>query len=633
MAQSYDTDTYHTIVDHTQAGHPNVVVTNTETFMGKNYPLTGAKPVVPWSAINGDSDHTTPSSDGRVHYREAKMDHTDLLNAALTVTTTATQGVDTYVHRLGSWNGGPKIKPLEIAPAGSGNFESILDLFSLNGQAFDLDRLRYMSNKLWRKWKEDVQDGDGWYTKFGYQPTGTMSFEQYLSNINNGHPMFGIVRVMVPVNATSGKGDVQYDPDYMSGCVDGKEFSSPGGSACTVTWTASVPGKTNTLNSYYGVSDKTCAKTIEVYGMLLYDYVDEGSYTPDNFETGQDYVDNATQGTNNQILPRSSSKSVYIKVTEAILVNPVNDLLTGDYKTAGRDFRMDSLETGRAYMISESGQGGSKTAMDAAKVSDAYVWEYWMREAATKSSSSRAAIISSLASEYDVINESFTVTTGERSKFNGGEWSGMETKDQYHAYFPSGYERGWMIAFDALDLQPQEWGKMPNKGTTLVGGKNINIAFPAKKDPGKTDYASFKVPTETIDMDFYNGSIPGNTSTATVVDTDPPGNPIPNTFLTTWEDLPALSFAGGVLDIHAHANISGMQYTPDSAEIETKKDKYAPFQYINGALLVGNGVFLEDGGTSDFSMIAISYNANTFDQLKTGTPSSLLLRRYWQELK
>jgi hypothetical protein len=256
-----------------------------------------------------------------------------------------------------------------------------------------------------------------------------------------------------------------------------------------------------------------------------------------------------------------------------------------------------------------------------------------MREAAKKSAGSRATIISALAKEYDVIHETFAAGSSQRAKFDSSEWPGMKTRDQYHAYFPSGYERGWMIAFDALDLKPEEWEKLPNKGTTIVGGKGVNVPFPMKKDPNKNDYASFKVPKETINMDFYNGVIPGNTSTATVVDTDPFNNPIPNVFLSDWEDLPALSFAGGVLDMHAHANISGMQYTPDSAEIEAKKDKYAVFQYINGALLVGNGVFLEDGGTGDFSMIAISYNANTFDQLKTGTPSSKLLRRYWQELK
>jgi len=86
--------------------------------------------------------------------------------------------------------------------------------------------------------------------------------------------------------------------------------------------------------------------------------------------------------------------------------------------------------------------------------------------------------------------------------------------------------------------------------------------------------------------------------------------------LKTWEDLPALSFAGGVLDMHGHANISGMLYTPDSGEIEAKKEKYAAFQYVNGAMLIGNGIWLEDGGTGDYSMIAVTFNSDTFDQLR-----------------
>lgn len=627
-APAYDTDTYHTIIDHTQAGHVNVIVTNTQTKVGKQYPLTGSSPVNPWAAINGNLDNTgTPPTDERVLYKEVQIDNADLTNAALTTTTSNTQGTGTYVHRLGTYNGG-SVTALEIAPAGSGNYETLLDTFSVNGQAFDLDRLRYVANKLWKKWKLDVAGNKGWYTKFGYQPTGTMSWEQYVSNINNGHPMFGIVRVMVPINASN---DVVFDYSYP---VDGNEFSgSPTWNGQLVSSVDEGGGysayrlRDNELNSYYGGGlHKTCAKVIEVYGMLLYDYVDATTYTPNDFETDQDYTDNASAGANNQILPRSSSKNVYIKVYESILVNPINDKLMGDGTTAGRDYRMDSLETARGHMINSSGATGTKTDMSAGNVSDSYVWEYWMRVAAgyqalpdgysSSLSQQSSDIIADLKAEYNVTTETFTDTTGRRADFDNNVWPKLPTKDQYHAFFPNGYERGWMVAFDALDLDADEWNSLPKSSASSIDGDNVSVTFPGKAS-GITTYSEFTVPSETLDMDMYNGSIPYNLSTATVTDTDPNPNDIPNMFLRTWEDLPALSFAGGVLDMHAHANISGMLYTPDSAEMEAKRDKDAPFQYVSGAVLIGNGIYLQDGGTGDDSAIGLSFNDNTFDQLRS----------------
>ncbi|MES0371428.1 MAG: hypothetical protein ABUK11_04060, partial [Mariprofundaceae bacterium] len=153
-------DTYHTIIDHTQAEHPNVIVSNTETANGKSYPITSAN-VNPWAAIDGDVDYTSPSSDNRVQYREVVVDHAHLTDVNRTTTSTSTQGQGTYVHRLGTYDSGPSITALQISAGPPAVDETILDLFSVNGQAFDLDRLRYVANKLWKKWKQDVADGDG----------------------------------------------------------------------------------------------------------------------------------------------------------------------------------------------------------------------------------------------------------------------------------------------------------------------------------------------------------------------------------------------------------------------------------------------------------------------------------------
>ncbi|MES0372560.1 MAG: hypothetical protein ABUK11_09825, partial [Mariprofundaceae bacterium] len=425
-------------------------------------------------------------------------------------------------------------------------------------------------------------------------------------NVRNDRPMFGIVRVVQPVDVSPQ--NVTYMSTYP---VNGAEFTTP------PTWVSSVPGGgANQLDGYYGAS-KCTSKAILVYGMLLYDYVNEDNYTPDNFDTDQDYVDNSSAGTNNLILPRSSSRDVYMKVFESILVNPVNDKLMGDHVSPGRDFRMDSLERARAYMIAASGADGVKTTMAASNVSDAYVWEYWMRTAAKETAANRAAIVADLIAEYDPIDEEFTDTSAgkRRAVFDGTVWPSMATKDQYHAFFPNGYERGWMIAFDALDLDATEWNSLPGSAASAINGDNISVAWPTKTG-GSTTYAAFKVPSETINEDYYDGTIPYSIGGIGVTDSDPVTKDIPNMFLKTWEDLPALSFAGGVLDMHGHANISGMLYTPDSGEIEAKQGKIAPNQYVNGAMLIGNGIYLQDGGTGDYSMIAVTFNGDTFDQLR-----------------
>ena len=125
-----------------------------------------------------------------------------------------------------------------------------------------------------------------------------------------------------------------------------------------------------------------------------------------------------------------------------------------------------------------------------------------------------------------------------------------------------------------------------------------------RANAGKGAYAKLGVPSETLSVD---------------ADGDGTADVIPNMFLKGWEDFPALAFAGGVLDMHGHANISGMLYTPDSAEVEAKKEKPAVFQYINGAMLFGNGMVLE-GKSGQHSMIAVTFNFGTFDRLRGGDP-------------
>lgn len=88
-----------------------------------------------------------------------------------------------------------------------------------------------------------------------------------------------------------------------------------------------------------------------------------------------------------------------------------------------------------------------------------------------------------------------------------------------------------------------------------------------------------------------------------------------------YEDMPALMYSGGIVDIHHEANISGVVYTPDFVEIEQKK-KNNEVQYINGAIFAGNGLYLESNDCS--GGIAVVYDPDTLDFLKVSpSPSSM----------
>jgi len=644
---------YHNIIDHTQAAHLNVIVTNTQTVTGKSYPLTGACPN-PWAGVDPAlfpaTGFTPPTPD---IYVEVNVAHPDLMNAALASATvnTCNQGVasykahldcpgaaegdvpTTYVRRLGTESGGT-VTPLPNTALPPTDEEPLKTMFTVGGQAFDLDRLRYAANRLWYEWYLEKKTGEtgntGWGTKFTYQPTGTMSFETFIDNVANDRPMFGLVRVVLPVVMSGGKGYVQFDSSQP---VQGAEFNT------SHTWTSDYsPADTapNEMWDYEGSADAASSKTITVYGMLLFDYVDAATYDPANFfDDTQDYIDNYTDlathdsashtGKKNFILPRTSGRNVYIKNWDTLNINAVNDLETfvlyTDTHTAGGDGRMDTLDiVRRKYMMARSPD--ALVNFDVTEISDAYVWEYWMRKAADSSTSvaTRTAILSDLAAQYNISTQTFNAGASRRSSFDSTEWGAMADKDKFHAYFPNGYERGWLIAFDALDMEaldagnnPGTWWSQLTSDITVVpslGGGSLGKGY----DPLNMPDTSKPENVITVDADGDAGADTADGATSRM-----PNIFTPVTGTYGWEDYPALAFAGGVLDMHGHANISGMLYTPDSAEIEAKSEKPAAFQYVNGAMLFGNGVILE-GKSGQHSMIAIAYQYGTFDSLPIGDP-------------
>jgi hypothetical protein len=96
--------------------------------------------------------------------------------------------------------------------------------------------------------------------------------------------------------------------------------------------------------------------------------------------------------------------------------------------------------------------------------------------------------------------------------------------------------------------------------------------------------------------------------------------------VTPDEDLPALLYSIGILDIHGNANVSGVMYTPSFCEIENKADNQ--IQYFKGSIIMGLGIYFEN---THKSSSVISFDSRTLDSLATiGGAGKQVMVSYWQ---
>jgi hypothetical protein len=78
------------------------------------------------------------------------------------------------------------------------------------------------------------------------------------------------------------------------------------------------------------------------------------------------------------------------------------------------------------------------------------------------------------------------------------------------------------------------------------------------------------------------------------------------------DDLPALMFDNGTVDIHHETNICGAVYSPSFMEIENKHNAR---QYFNGCIISGGGVYFDSGSAPGVQVV--NYDSATVDTLAT----------------
>jgi hypothetical protein len=79
------------------------------------------------------------------------------------------------------------------------------------------------------------------------------------------------------------------------------------------------------------------------------------------------------------------------------------------------------------------------------------------------------------------------------------------------------------------------------------------------------------------------------------------------------DDLPALMFQTGTVDIHHDANICGAVYGPSFIEIENKHDN---IQYFNGIVVGGGGIYV-NGSTNSAAGQVFAFDPTVVDALAT----------------
>jgi len=467
----------------------------------------------------------------------------------------------------------------------------------------------------------------------GHARMGTINWNDVQYNIANNVPMYGLLRLMIPVyeNGTwtvCGKSVVRYNPvmDPLAGTdAQGKYVVSPNGK-------------------------------LIVYGGALFDFYIDSYSASGNIMKRADLSDSPGGGDgiyqpDKERLVKPEEAMKKLNVNSPLMFNPAMDgvspkSIASALPASTNINRIDYYPKGspswnRATDASANADGAMDLIWDvnhiarnwSTKVHDGvnYVSPFsytgWMTQESpqvitstatgtpthTWSTTDKADMKSMLdyyikttaaASKSTWSHKSVSSIEGEYTKFKIQSASDLtdtySAADLYHSFLPSGYVHGWKRA-------------MMETGLTAVGSDGVNSIW-------NTDLIADDSPYAGSENVYFNITGTGNSA---VIDKD-------------FADIPAEMYAGGLVDMHHNVNISGVVYTPDMFEFEQKEmgkptAKHA-LQYVNGIIITGGGVYMKNEDLNQ-SLTVIAYDDTSIDNLPTNKETFQLSRKYWQELK
>lgn len=204
---------------------------------------------------------------------------------------------------------------------------------------------------------------------------------------------------------------------------------------------------------------------------------------------------------------------------------------------------------------------------------------------------------------------------------------GNNDGDKLHVLFPSGYHHGWKVALAALDMTANDWNSMFSNLSALAS--SLKKTSTSSYNHGSSQRPRGSPFNATLDTGF------GSTNLTNIKDGQalyfyitPDSGSGYGLLDGSWRDIPAMIYAGGLVDTHEHNNVSGIIYTPGPLEWETGKISGGT-GYVTGAIITGFGQFTEN---SQVAKQVYVYDNQAVDNINT-TQTNIVLRRYaWQEL-
>jgi len=430
-----------------------------------------------------------------------------------------------------------------------------------------------------------------------YHRMGTLQWPEITYNIDHNIPMYGLVRLLVPVLANGTATD------------------------CGVSIAAFSPAH-DPLSS----ATDPLGKLI-VYGGALFDFFYDAN--------GDDIYDPSSE----RLLTQGESLTFKVNVDTPLAFNPVMDGVsprTGATATSTDYTQIDNYPNGSpswnlATDAMPSGDGAMDLIWDVWNIGKqwfsqvhngtSYVgfggdYKNWMTQESPAVAAPRTW---SLAQKNDLRSmlDYYIRTTSMGSK---PVWSDKtaaaiegnytqfrittqtdvidtpSSADLYHTFLPNGYTHGWKRAMMETGLAAQ--GSVTGKSIWNEDLLPSGSFFHAKR---KT---------------YFNLAGLGNSAR---IDKD-------------FADIPAEMYAGGLVDMHQAVNTSGVVYTPGQLELEQKNIIMPALQYINGIIITGYGTFMKNEAGANARTV-IAYDDTSIDNLPTQKETLASTRHSWQELK
>lgn len=439
-------------------------------------------------------------------------------------------------------NGGNLTKMIGVSNTDSTSYankgtDNQLDYFSEGKHLFDIPKIRGAADKL-SLLSPALPSGS----------YGTISFKQFIENVSLGRPMYGIVRVKVPLVKNTGEteepekesdDDDYHEDGHKGGSYYGSrdddsddesnkyrysskdkyrmcgEKPTPECSLCGPDLGTNIkPG--NTICGYK-ISDTS---KVNVFGSIMFDWVDCKSQVPIVLSD----------------MPKNP-EALKFKVSVPININPAN---------------ANSSNTAMKDMISIANIVGSNKCPQGSPCN------------LPITSTINYGLVSDDAKKEFLYDNGYALT---QQVFDGLSQSG-----KFSLLFPSGYEKGWAVAFSKLGITADGWKKLGFNAPDIVGILSEN--------------------------DIRN---------------------------ERFEDIPVYMYTGGMIDMHHHVNISGLVYVPQSMELEQlgkviNNSSFEPsHQYFSGAIIVRDSFYIEaryEGGIT-----IISNNPNTYATIELDSSS------------